>query len=136
VFTHESIKPYLLSGNNRIRHNIVTNYMNKLHDGGALYCWCCGNGNLWDGNLLRRDKSEPGEDLCIAIYMDDEVDQATITNNICWHIGRPTINKGANKWENNIITSQKPAGYDARLAEITTEAERAGNWLAEPKDSK
>jgi len=132
VFTRESIKPFLLSGNNKLRRNIVTNYMNKLGDGGALYCWGCGNGNVWEGNLLRRDKTRPGEQLCVALYMDDEVDQATLKDNICWHIGHATINKGANKWENNVIQPTKPAGYDARLAEITAEAERAGGWLARP----
>ena len=121
VFTRESIKPFLLSGNNKIRRNIVTNYMNKLGDGGALYCWGCGNGNVWEGNLLRRDKTRPGEQLCVALYMDDEVDGATLKDNICWHIGHATINKGANKWENNVIQPTKPAGYDARLAEITAE---------------
>jgi len=132
VFTRESIKPFLLSGNNKLRRNIVTNYMNKLGDGGALYCWGCGNGNLWEGNLLRRDKAQPGEDLCIALYMDDEVDGAILRDNICWHIGRPTINKGANTWENNVISPQKPAGYDARLAEITAAANREGGWPAQP----
>jgi hypothetical protein len=64
--------------------------------------------------------------------MDDEVDGATVRDNLCWHIGRPTINKGANTWENNVIQPTKPAGYDARLAEIAAEAEQAGGWLARP----
>ena len=134
VFTRESIKPYLLSGNNRIRRNIVTNYMSKLGDGGALYCWGCGNGNVWEGNLLRRDKTRPHEELCVALYMDDEVDGATVKDNMCWHKGRPTINKGANKWENNVISSEKPAGYDARLKEIEDEAKVAGGWLSRPAE--
>jgi hypothetical protein len=64
--------------------------------------------------------------------MDDEVDGATLKDNICWHIGRPTINKGANQWENNVITTRRPAGYDAWMAALVAEAERAGGWLARP----
>ena len=134
VFTRESLKPFLLSGNNRIANNVITNYMAKLGDGGALYCWGCGLGNVWEGNLLRRDKTRPGEDLCIALYMDDDVDGATVKDNLCWHIGRPTINKGANKWENNVIENQKPAGYDARLKALADEAKKAGGWLNCPAD--
>ena len=135
LFTRESIKKYLLSGNNRVTRNIITNYMEKLGDGGALYCWGCGLGNVWEGNLLRRDKSRPHEDLCIAIYMDDEVDGATIKDNLCWHIGRPTINKGSNKWENNIITPTKPPGYDARLATLVAAATDEGGWLNAPAEA-
>ena len=132
TFTRETIKQYLLSGNNRVAHNIVGNYMEKLGDGGALYCWGCGLGNVWEGNLLRRDQTRPHEDLCIAIYMDDEVDGSTIKDNLCWHKGRPTINKGANKWDNNTITAEMPAGFDARLAALVEEATKQGGWLKSP----
>ena len=130
------IKKYLHSGNNRIANNIISNYMTKLGDGGALYCWGCGLGNVWEGNLLKRTVTRPGEHLIIAIYMDDEVDGATIRNNICWHKGNAydTLNKGANKWENNVIQATKPAGYDARLQELAEAARAAGGWLNTPAD--
>lgn len=132
TFSRAEFKAYLFSGNNRVRRNIVTNYMTTLHDGGALYAWGCGNGNVWQSNLLRRDKAKPDDDLCLALYMDDGVDEATIKDNVCWHVGGSTINKGTNRWENNTITPQKPDGYDARLADIVAEAEREGGWLARP----
>lgn len=132
VFTLETIKPFLHSGHNRVTRNIITNYMEKLGDGGALYCWGCGLNNLWEGNLLRRDKTRPGESLCIALYMDDQVTKATIKDNICWHIGRPTLNKGDNKWINNIIQNTKPAGYDQRLKELMAQAAKEGGWINSP----
>ena len=136
TFTREQIKPFLFSGKNRIRDNIVTDYMTRLHDGGALYCWGCGMGNVWEGNLLRRDKTQAGESLTFALYMDDWVDGATIKDNICWHKGRPTINKGANNWENNVIQPEKPAGYDRRLMEIVAESAKDGGWLRTPPDAE
>jgi hypothetical protein len=135
-FTREALKPFLLSGNNRIANNIVTNYMTKLGDGGALYCWGCGLGNVWEDNLLRRDKTRPGEHIVVALYMDDEVDGATLRNNLCWHKGNAydILNKGDNKWENNTIQATKPAGYDARLKALADEARKNGGWLRCPAD--
>ena len=131
------IKKYMHSGNNRIADNVVTNYMTQLGDGGALYSWGCGLGNVWEGNLLRRDKTRAHENLIAALYMDDEVDGATLRNNLCWHIGGgpyKTLNKGANKWENNVIENKKPAKYDARLQELKDAAQKAGGWLNKPAD--
>ena len=128
-FTRESFKTYLQSINNYISCNILVNYMNRLHDGGALYCWGCGNGNFWEGNLLWRDNTTPGEIWCFALYMDDFVDGATIKDNIAWHKGVPTINKGENKWVNNIVSADKPEGFDARMEQLISGAMQEGGWL-------
>jgi hypothetical protein len=129
AFTRQSFKAYLQSSNNRIRRNVLTDYMNRLHDGGALYCWGCGMGNVWEGNVLRREKTTEGEVWCFALYMDDFVDGAVLKNNIAWHRGPATINKGENSWEGNVVSADKPAGFDDRLAEIMAEARKEGGWL-------
>lgn len=125
-FTRESFKTYLHSRNNLIRNNILTEYLKTLSDGGALYSWGCGTGNQWEGNLLRRIRRNSGERWCFALYMDDYVDGATLANNVAWHAGDSTINKGSNRWDNNLIQSDKPEWFDKHAATIVAEARRAG----------
>ena len=136
TFTLDSFKPYLHSRNNRMTNNILTGYMNRMSDGGGIYSWSCGLGNLWDSNLLRRDFINPGEEWCFALYMDDYVDGATLSNNVCWHTSsNTTINKGANTWTNNTVSSTKPANYDSRLQAIAGAALTDGGWLDWPHDA-
>ncbi|MCX6343905.1 MAG: right-handed parallel beta-helix repeat-containing protein [Armatimonadetes bacterium] len=129
VFTRESFKPYLHSRNNKIRNNRLTSFMNGMCDGGGLYSWGCGLGNVWDGNLLQRDFKLPGDNGCLSIYMDDCVDGAILTNNISWNQHSAyCYNKGANTWKDNISSTEKPANFDARLIELTTQAKAEGGW--------
>jgi hypothetical protein len=41
-------------------------------------------------------------------------------------MGYGNINKGANKWENNIVQATKPAGLDQRITDILAEAAAQG----------
>jgi hypothetical protein len=131
-FTRDSFKTYLHSRGNRIRHNILTDYLARMSDGGALYSWGCGLDNQWEGNLLRRTNTQPREQWCFALYMDDYVDGALLKDNIAWHKGDKTINKGANQWPNNIVQPDKPAGFEAALAAILAEATKEGGIVGDP----
>ncbi len=64
--TVESVQK-LIPGNNRIEHNLVHDVMQKLDDGGAIYCHA-GKGNLVAHNVVCRTHSDSSHGL----YFDDE----------------------------------------------------------------
>jgi autotransporter-associated beta strand protein len=133
TFTRDSFKPYLHSRGNRISNNILTGFLTRMSDGGGLYSWGCGNDNIWENNLLRRDFTNPGEQWCFALYMDDYVDAATLSGNVCWHTStNTTINKGTNIWTSNTVTPAKPGNYDTRLQQIAALAACEGGWIDSP----
>ena len=134
LLTRAGMKQFFHSGSNIIRNNILFDYMETMNDGGPLYSWGCGNGNVWEGNLLRRTKSHPNQQWIFALYMDDYVDGATLKNNICWHNADATLNKGANKWEGNVVSREKPAKFDERLKTLKDEAQKEGGWLVTPEE--
>lgn len=135
-FSRKEFKKFLFGQNNRIHDNILTNYMTHMGDGGALYSWGSGLGNSWEGNLLQRGATHAGEQWAFALYLDDYVDGFTVKNNLCWHDSRDrsnTINKGANTWEANVVSREKPADFDARFRSLVDEGEKAGGWLNCPE---
>jgi hypothetical protein len=129
TFTRASIKPFLNSGNNTIEYNVIVDVMQKLHDGGHLYCWACGLDNVWRRNALRNRRNTG---LFVPIYMDDEVDKASIHDNVAYSPGKP-MNKGDNDWINNMFTTDRPYYYDLLLGVILDRVAADGGWLGSPE---
>lgn len=132
-FTRESFKPYLHASDNRVHHNIITDYLMVLSDGAPLYSWSSGMGNLYYNNLMRRRPTAiEGQKWVFAIYMDDNVDGAVLFGNVVWaqtHPGTIFNNKGQNMWsQNEHRFPEKPAGYDILLGEILRRGEQQGGW--------
>ena len=141
-FTRENFKIYLHTTNNKIHHNIILDYLEKLSDGAPLYSWSSGMGNLYYENVMkRRDIKVTGQKWIFGIYMDDFVDGAVLFNNIIWGYADPDNifhNKGLNMWSNNVHSfPEKPKGYDEQLNKIINEGQKKGGWLGElPEELK
>ncbi len=93
TLTPESVEEYLHSDNNTVERNIVYEYMNRLNDGSALYCWAVGINGVWRENIVARrhdtQRTDERAGTANGIYMDDETDQALVEGNLCWGpIGR------------------------------------------------
>ncbi|NQT93452.1 MAG: right-handed parallel beta-helix repeat-containing protein [Lentisphaerae bacterium] len=151
-----NIKDVLHSGDSRIERNIVHHYMVKLNDGAALYCWGCGENNLWRENIIARTTDTEKSN---GIYMDDETHFALIEGNRVWGpiprawfdnshdpLGRPIaevcentdplpVASGgcSNIYRNNLASPVgKPAGYDELLEEIVQDVQQHGGWPGNP----
>ncbi len=106
---------------NYVAWNILSNCLNGLADGGALYAWCCGLGNIWEHNLVRDSEDK-------TLYMDDSIYGTILRDNICWGIGG-TISKGSNYWiDNRFDYPQRPAGYYSRFMNIYNHVQKQGGW--------
>lgn len=132
-FTRESFKTYLHSTNNKVHHNIILDYLEKLSDGAPLYSWSSGMGNLFYKNLMKRRMiALDGQKWVFALYMDDNVDGAVLSNNIIWGQADPEhffYNKGENLWsENEQRFPEKPSGFDALVDEIVSQGMAKGGW--------
>lgn len=132
-FTRENFKIYLHAGNNKVHHNIIIDYLEKLSDGAPLYSWSTGMGNLYYKNLMqRRAISIKGQKWIFALYMDDNVDGAVLSENIIWGQADPDrifFNKGQNMWSQNVHRfPEKPAGFDELLNEIFASGMEKGGW--------
>lgn len=130
----KSLKVFLHSRNNRVVNNIVLNYMERLHDGGGLYSWGCGTGNLWEGNLLHGTTGGWG---VASIYMDDQSDHSIVRGNVCWIVSKPNTSRGQGiVWDKNEFSGSKTAAYDRCLAEISGRMIHSGGLLNGPDEMK
>lgn len=84
-FDRESIKPYMHTRENLIENNIVVEPEQILDEGGAIYAWCCGKGNLWKDNLVFKSSGMPGSSI---LALDDIAEYFTITGNVIWVNGK------------------------------------------------
>ncbi|HPN35204.1 MAG TPA: right-handed parallel beta-helix repeat-containing protein [bacterium] len=161
VFTRETFKRYLHTANNRVHHNIILEYMEKLSDGAPLYAWASGLGNQFYKNAMKRSPlTIDGQKWLFALYLDDQVDGAVMAENVVWGqvitaasspgwrlaagpvvYGQPYeenifYNKGLNLWYGNEHGfPQKPAGYDALMKEIELCGRQLGGWPGERPDT-
>ncbi|GMQ58438.1 hypothetical protein AN1V17_28330 [Vallitalea sediminicola] len=125
--TRESARQYYHSDNNVIEYNIVDEYMMLMDDGGALYAWFCGNNNIYNKNIVY--KSNPGKHMLYPLYMDDGVDNTTISNNMVWSSGQ-NLNKGDNQWLNNETSyPSAPTGFYPLFNQIVNTTDTQGGWL-------
>jgi hypothetical protein len=160
-FTRETIKPYLHSNENIIENNIVVEPEQILDEGGAIYAWCAGKGNVWKDNIVFKSAGMPGSSI---LALDDIAEYFTITGNVIWVNGkaacgtigmRPT--ERGNVIKDNIRAAFKPEHGDGGagnvsgikkgfyttdtsrepvyrlLKVITDKANAAGGWLGNPK---
>ncbi|MCX7600069.1 MAG: right-handed parallel beta-helix repeat-containing protein, partial [Armatimonadetes bacterium] len=81
--TAESVKPFLHGRNNVVEHNVVYEIGARLpDDGGALYGYAQGLGNIFRNNLVFRS-------YCLGIYLDNEFDGVLVEGNVVYDCGVP-----------------------------------------------
>jgi len=80
-FDRQTIKPYIHSDSNRVEHNVIVEPEQILHEGGAIYAWCCGRGNSWRDNIVFRSSGFHGSSI---LALDDLAEYFTITGNVIW----------------------------------------------------
>ena len=155
-FNRETMKPFMHSRNNIIEYNVISEPHSKLNEGGAIYAWCTGKGNVWNKNVIFKSRGMPGSSI---LALDDVAEYTTITGNVFWINGRilngvgsrrgergniisnnPRVNfkkgqeaiykNGLGKWWNN-NSDRKP--MDALLKEITDVVQKRGGWPTNPE---
>jgi len=99
--TRDSIKQYLHTRYNLIEENVVARYMGILDDGGGIYFWGAGVGNVIRRNIC--SDTVRSEGLSVGLYMDEESDGQLIEKNTVYRTARLTIDHGINAWVNNHI---------------------------------
>lgn len=81
-FTAAGIKPFIPSRGNVVEFNHIHDVMRDLGDGGGIYLW----GVMGTGaNLIRHNLVEhvgAGRGAYVGIYLDDECDDARVTDNV------------------------------------------------------
>ena len=95
-FDRETIKPYLLSNKNNIFRNVIVEPHSMLNEGGAIYAWCTGKGNVWKENVIFVSHSMPGSSI---LALDDIAEYFTIEGNVFWINGKILDGVGMRKKE-------------------------------------
>ena len=156
-FDRETMKPYIHSRNNLIEYNVISEPHSKLNEGGAIYAWCVGKGNVWRKNVIFKSRAMPGSSI---LALDDIAEFTTITDNVFWingqilngvgsrsnergnvisgnirvnfideHAARRDHDKLGKWWSN--VNGREP--LDQLLKEITDEVQEQGGWLTAPE---
>ena len=115
-FNRENSKPYLHSNENLIEYNIVVQPEQILDEGGAIYAYWTGKGNVWRNNLVFKSSGMPGSSV---LALDDVAEYFTVTGNVIWvngsarcgTIGMRPAERG-NMIHDNIRASFKPEHAD------------------------
>ena len=155
-FDRETMKPYMHSGENLIEYNVISEPHSKLNEGGAIYAWCLGKGNVWRKNVIFKSRGMPGSSI---LALDDVAEYTTITDNVFWIEGEILDGVGAREDERgNIISGNVRVNYklkydakrghaylgiwstniegreplDALLKEITDIVQEQGGWPSNP----
>ncbi len=159
-FDRETGKPYFHSNGNVYENNIVIEPEMLLDEGGAIYAWCSGKGNVWKDNIVFKSSGMPGSSI---IALDDLAEYFTITGNVIWMEGcaacgtigvRPS--ERGNVIHDNIRAAFRPEHADGNenmngithkfyttdttrgpvyklLKTISDKAAHEGGWLSNPK---
>jgi hypothetical protein len=109
-FNRETVKPYLHSRENLIENNIILEAEQLLDEGGAIYAYWCGKGNIWKDNLVFKSSGMPGSSI---LALDDVAEFTTITGNVIWvngPAGAGTVGMRANE-RGNVINSNIRAAF-------------------------
>ncbi len=131
-----------------------------LDEGGAIYAWCPGKGNVWKDNIVFKSSGMPGSSI---IALDDLAEYFTITGNVIWVEGRAACgtigvrpSERGNVIHDNIRAAFKPEYADGGgnmngiankfyttdttrepvyqlLKTISEKAAKEGGWLGNPK---
>jgi hypothetical protein len=84
-FNRENTKAYLHCRENIVENNIVVEAEQLLDEGGAIYAFCTGKGNVWKDNLIFKSSGMPGSSI---VALDDVAEYFTITGNVIWVNGK------------------------------------------------
>ncbi|MDI9586234.1 MAG: right-handed parallel beta-helix repeat-containing protein [Acidobacteriota bacterium] len=113
--TPEGVKPFLHGRNNIVEHNVLYELLGRLPaDGGALYGFGQGLGNVFRNNLVYRAH-------CLAIYLDAEFDGVLVEGNTVYDSASPFGGSGA------YPTLRDNALYPA--GQVPTEVRRLGEQM-------
>ena len=156
-FDRETMKPYMHSRDNLIEYNVISEPHSKLNEGGAIYAWCIGKGNVWRKNVIFKSRAMPGSSI---LALDDVAEYTTIQDNVFWINGEILDGVGARSNERgNIISGNIRVNYikehdakrghdkigkwsinvpdreplDLLLKEITDSVKEQGGWLTNPE---
>ena len=122
VITRDNVKPYLVSNDNVISGNDLSDCMLENNDGGVIYTWATGYDNEITNNYIH----DSGADFSFnfgAIYLDDDTNRSIVRGNYIERLGSEKTNgdsvgnmrnilliKGQdNLLENNFIINCKPS---------------------------
>ena len=156
-----TIKPFLHADDNVVERNIVVEPETKLDEGGAIYSWGPGKGNVWRENLVYKSSGFPASSI---LALDDVSEYYTVVDNVIWVNGRAgcgTVGvrpaERGNVIRGNIRAAFKPEHADKGnsnlngiakgfyktdptrdpvyrlLKTITEETTKAGGWPGNPK---
>jgi hypothetical protein len=115
-FNRETAKDFLFASSNYIARNIVVEPEQLLDEGGALYAWCVGKGNIWSENIIFKSSGFPGSSI---LALDDVAEYFTIADNVIWVNGSAACgtigmrqSERANSIFNNVRVNFKPGHGD------------------------
>lgn len=131
---------YQHSERNVAEYNILEDYSQSMDDGGALYSWYCGLGNVYAYNVLK-EQLEGSRTSVFWQYMDDRAIGFTLQNNLGTGNFVATIDKSfapySNRYADNAYAKfpQVPEGYDTQKEKVLDSVQDAmgGYKLAETK---
>ncbi len=149
------MKPFLHSGNNNVSYNVIVEPHSKLNEGGAIYAWWCGNGNVWEKNLVYKNGAMPGSSI---FALDDRAEYVTVKDNVAWIHGKILNLVGAraqekgnvisgnvrvkfrpewvSRYKNKIgdwwVNKETREDFDWLYREIKTGADQLGGWPGDP----
>ncbi len=109
VFSHNEIHDAPYTGincggeNHRIEANHIYRVMQKLHDGGGIYCFA-GKNTVLRGNFIH-DVIDTGGYGSSAYYLDERSEQCIVEKNLSVNVARPSHNHMAhhNTIRNNVF---------------------------------
>lgn len=118
------MKQYLHSRDNRIAYNVIVEPHTKLNEGGAIYAWWCGKGNVWQKNLVYKNGAMPGSSI---FALDDRAEYVTIQDNVAWIHGKILNLVGARPQEvGNVISGNVRVCF--RPEWISRYKDKIGKW--------
>ena len=109
VFSHNEIHDAPYTGincggaNHKIEANHIYRVMQKLHDGGGIYCFA-GKNTILRGNFIH-DVIDTGGYGSSAYYLDERSEKCIVENNLSLNVARPSHNHMAhhNTIRNNVF---------------------------------
>ncbi|MCW1923919.1 hypothetical protein OKA05_15225 [Luteolibacter arcticus] len=145
-FNRENMKPYMHRRNNLIENNIVVEPEQLLDEGGAIYAWATGKGNIWKDYLIFKASGMPGSSI---LALDNNSEYFTITGNVIWMEGRAACgtigvrpDERGNVIKDNIRAASNPntrtvapATATASRTASTRPMRPASRWTASSKPS-
>jgi len=101
-FDRETMKPYMHSNKNAVEKNVVVEPHSLLNEGGAIYAWHPGKGNLWRENVIFISHAMPGSSI---LALDNLSEYFTVQKNVFWVNGGILDGVGARDGERGNLIS-------------------------------